>query len=406
MHAGRRDLRALGVHAPPLDLSTTYPLPNLIEANDNLREMGDGGRPDGSFVYSRLHNPTVARVEQALAELEHAEASVAFSSGMAAVTACLLAARTRGSHIVALRPVYGGSDALLCSGILGLEVSWASEESLAQVIRPDTALVVLESPANPTLELYDIDAVVASAGDVPVVVDSTLATPVLQNPLDHGASFVVHSATKALSGHGDVLAGVVACSEDDARMLRKIRVLTGAVLHPQAAFLLHRGLQTLPLRVRAAQTNATQLADRLADHPMVEQVFFPGHRGSDPRRLLGRQMRGPGTIVAFRVRGGREAAQVVMASVRLITPAVSLGCTDTLIQHPASLTHAVVEESVRQELSISDGLLRLSAGIEDASDLWEDLNAALEGAHDMYRSVELRSQALGAVASPTLTIPT
>ena len=381
VHAGREDLHELGVHAPPIDLSSTYRLDDLTRGGESLEALALGGQPQGSPVYSRLYNPTVARFEQAIAALENTAESVAFSSGMAGITAVLMAARLRGNHVVAVRPVYGGTDHLLASGLLGLDVTWARPEEVRNAIRPNTSLVFVETPANPTLALVDLDALVGAAGDVPVAVDNTFATPVLQNPVRHGATFAVHSATKFLGGHGDVLAGVVATDSTWAAELRKIRIITGNVLHPLAAYLLHRGLPTLPLRVRAAQRTASFLAASLATHPAVEAVHYPG-MSSNPldAHILASQMRGPGSILAFRVRGGYSAASSVMASVRLMTPAVSLGSVDTLVQHPAALTHRVVEEHARETAGISASLLRISVGLEGADDLWNDLRQALDRA--------------------------
>src|SRR5690606_13310038 len=228
VHAGRADLPALGVHALPLDLSTTYPFTDLDAATHSLDALVQGQAEAPNAVYARLHNPTVARFEDALAALEEAEAAVAFGSGMAALTAVLLAAKQDGGHVVGVRPLYGTSDHLVSSGLLGLDVTWTSADAVGEAIRPETSLVIIETPANPTLALVDIEAVVAQAGDVPVLVDSTFATPVLQRPLAHGATFALHSATKFLGGHGDVIAGVVATTEEWARRLRQVRVATGA----------------------------------------------------------------------------------------------------------------------------------------------------------------------------------
>ena len=386
VHAGRGDLRDLGVHALPIDLSSTYPFTDLDGATASLDALVAGDASAPNPVYARLHNPTVARFETALADLEGAEAAVAFASGMAALTAVLLAARADGGHVVATRPIYGTTDHLLTCELMGLEVTWTTPDAVARSMRADTCLVITETPANPTLALVDIEAVVAQAGDVPVLVDSTFATPVLQRPLAHGAALVMHSATKFLGGHGDVIAGVVATSEAWAHRLRQVRVATGALLHPLGAYLLHRGLQTLPLRVERAQATAHVLAERLADHPAVSAVHYPGLRGGDPQRLLKRQMNGPGTLLAFEVQGGHDAAASVLRNVRLATPAVSLGSVDTLIQHPAGLTHRVVDPEARAASGISDGLLRLSVGLEAADDLWADLTRALAVAHPTARA--------------------
>jgi cystathionine beta-lyase/cystathionine gamma-synthase len=340
VHAGRDDLATLGVHALPIDLSTTYPFNDLDLATDSLDRLVAGEAEAANPVYARLHNPTVARFERALAELEGAEAAVAFGSGMAALTAALLAARHDGGHVVATRPIYGTTDHLLTSGLLGLNVTWTRPGAVAGAIRDDTALVIVETPGNPTLALVDIEDVVAQSSGVPVLVDSTFATPVLQQPLRHGAALVLHSATKFIGGHGDVIAGVVAGSEDWMARLRQVRVATGALLHPLGAYLLHRGLATLPIRVERAQATAQTLAERLAAHPAVTAVHYPGL--ADPRRLVGRQMAGPGTLLGFEV-DGHEAAAAVLRGVRIATPAVSLGSVDTLIQHPAGLTHRVVD---------------------------------------------------------------
>ncbi len=380
VHAGREDLGALGVHVPPLDLSTTYPFGHLDEAVASLDSMLAGGAPPGSPIYARLHNPTVARFEEALAALEGAEEAVAFGSGMAAITATILAAAERGRHVVGVRPLYGGTDHLLASGLLGTEVSWAAPDRVADAIRPDTGLVIMETPGNPTLVLVDIADVVRQAGAVPVLVDSTFATPVLQNPLAHGAAFALHSATKFLGGHGDVMAGVVATSAPWAMRLRQVRVLTGALLHPLAGYLLHRGLQTLPVRVLAQQARAARIAAMLLRHEAVLSVHYPGLPGADPGGLIGRQQRGPGSLLAFRVHGGGEAARAVMARLRLITRAVSLGSVDTLIEHPAGLTHRVLTDEARAQSGITEDLLRLSVGLEDPDDLLADLYQALDAA--------------------------
>lgn len=373
VHAGREDLAELGVHALPIDLSSTNPLPGIEAGGLSYEAMANGGTPtaEGGSVYARLWNPTVARFESALARLEHAEAAVAFSSGMAAMTAAILAGGT-GRHIVAVRPLYGGTDHLLSSGLLGVEATFCTAEEVAGAIRPDTAMVVLETPANPTLELVDIRAVVEAAQGVPVLVDNTFATPVLQNPIDFGASMVLHSATKYLGGHGDVVAGVIACGEETAAALRRVRAVTGGLLHPLGAYLLHRGLTTLPIRVRAQQAAAQSVAAWLQRHPGVARVHYPGIDG-DPKGLLGRQMRGTGAMISVDLRGGYEQAAHVTAAVRLFTHAVSLGGVDSLIQHPAALTHRPVTADARP----ADSLVRLSIGLEAPEDLIADLDQAL-----------------------------
>lgn len=380
VHAGREDFGALGVHAPPLDLSTTYPVRDLEAGTASFDALVAGAATAANPIYARLHNPTVARFENGLAQLEGTTDAVAFGSGMAAMSACLLAAGQRGKHVLAVRPLYGTNDHLLDSGLLGITTHWVEPNDVAAAVNTDTALVIIETPANPTLNLIDIAAVVAAAGSVPVMVDSTFATPVLQQPASLGATLVLHSATKFLGGHGDVIAGVVACNADWAAALRQVRGATGGLLHPLGAYLLHRGLQTLSLRVLKAQDNARQLAERLAAHPAVTKVCYPGMGTVDNAHLVGSQMSGPGCVMAFEVRGGCGAASAVMGAVKVATPAVSLGSVDTLIQHPAGLTHRVVDAETQAQHGITPGLLRLSVGVEHIEDLWTDLSEAFEQA--------------------------
>lgn len=378
VHGGRDDFGKLCVHAPPLDLSTTYPIADLDVGTASFDALIGGQAHAENPIYARLHNPTVARVENAIAALEGTDACVAFGSGMAALTAVLMDRAQHGKHVLVVRPLYGTSDHLLHSGVCGLEAEFVTDPAdIGTRLRADTALVIIETPSNPTLNLIDIRAVVQAAGPVPVLVDSTFASPVLQRPAEFGAAYVWHSATKFLGGHGDVIAGVVCCDETRAGPLRTMRAATGALLHPLAAYLLHRGLPTLKLRVEAAQANAQVLAQRLLEHPAVSKVFYPGLPGAVNGHLVGTQMSGPGALMAFEVAGGHAAAASVMAKVRVMTAAVSLGSTDSLIQHPAGLTHRMVPEDVKRATGITPGLLRLSVGIEDVEDLWDDLVQAL-----------------------------
>jgi methionine-gamma-lyase len=377
-HAGREDFVEIGVHAPPIDLSTTYPTPDLDAAGRSFDSLVAGDAPQGSFVYQRLFNPTTDRFERALAELEGAEDAAAFGSGMAAFSAVLLAAKSRGSHVVAVRPIYGTADHLLASGLLGLTVTWTTQDTIAESIRPDTALVVIETPANPTLALVDIAHVVRQAGSVPVLVDSTFATPAIQRPLALGAALVMHSASKFIGGHGDVIAGVVAGPHALVRDIKHVRAATGALLHPFGSYLLHRGLPTLELRVHRAQATAQILAERLAEDRRIARIHFPGLPGQDPRGLIGTQMSGPGSVMSFELASPDDAVMhAFIKELRIITPAVSLGSTDTLIQPPAVLTHRVVDAGARASTGITGGLLRLSVGLEEPRDLWRDIEQAL-----------------------------
>lgn len=388
VHGGMDGLREAGGHVPPIDFSTTNALPDVEVGGLSYEELATGhdlgeGR---SAVYQRLWQPGVARFEESLAGLEGTDGSVAFASGMAALTACLIATVSAGKpHILAVRPLYGGTDHVLASGLLGTEVTWVTPETLGGSIRPETGLVIVETPANPTLEMLDLDEIVRAAGGVPVLVDNTFATPVLQQPARHGATLVLHSATKYLGGHGDVMGGVVAGPVEWVERLRQVRALTGGLLHPMGAYLLHRGLRTLAVRVRAQQETAQVLAERISAHHAVARVFYPGLPGQDPKGLIGRQMAGPGAIIAIDLAGGYEAAARFTEACDLVTHAVSLGGVDSLVQHPASLTH----RPVAGEAKPGAGVVRLSIGLEHVDDLTADILAALDAAEAITPAGEL-----------------
>ena len=377
VHAGRNGLTEQGVHAVPIDLSTTAPLPSVQDGGQAYEQMATGGvhREGQSTVYQRLWNPTVARFEQGVAVLEGAPEAVAFATGMAALSAVLLATVQAGKrHVVAVRPLYGGSDHLLASGVLGTEVTFTTAAGVRSALRPETGLVMVETPANPSLELVDIAQLAADSDGVPLLVDNTFASPVLQQPLRHGATLVLHSATKFLGGHGDAMGGVVAASPEWTTKLRRIRAVTGGILTPWPAYLLHRGLATLPVRVRAQQATAHKVAAALAGHGLVKAVHYPGLQECDPLGLVGTQMHGPGSLLAFEL-SSAEHAERVPGAVRTVTHAVSLGGIDTLIQHPAGLTHRPVAAEAKPHAR----LLRVSVGLEDAADIVADLLQAIEG---------------------------
>ncbi|MFD4419970.1 trans-sulfuration enzyme family protein [Agromyces sp. NPDC058484] len=382
VHGGMTGVRESGSHVPVIDFSTTNPLGSVETGGLAYEELATGhdlgeGR---SAVYQRLWQPGVARFEESLAGLEGTDGAVAFSSGMAALAATLIATVADARpHVVAVRPLYGGTDHVLENGLLGTRVTWTDAAGITDAIEPDTGLVIVETPANPTLELLDLRQVADAAGDVPLLVDNTFATPVLQRPVEHGATVVLHSATKYLGGHGDVMGGIVAGDRGWVERLRRVRALTGGLLHPMAAYLLHRGLRTLPVRVRAQQETAALLAERLLTHPAVAHVHYPGLAGQDPAGLVGTQLAGPGSIIALDLAGGYEAAARFTESCDLVTHAVSLGGVDSLVQHPASLTH----RPVAGEAKPGAGIVRLSIGLEHIDDLTADLMAALDAAAEV-----------------------
>lgn len=351
-----------------------------------------GGRrfalEEPGYIYSRLGNPTTAQVEDKLANLENGEAAVAMASGMGAITSVFWAAVSAGDHIVAAKTLYGCTFAFLNHGLtrFGVEVDFidtSDPENVRKAMKPNTKVVYLESPANPNMNISDIEVISKIAHEVEgciVVVDNTYCTPYIQRPLDLGADVVVHSATKYLNGHGDVIAGFAVGKQEFMNKVRLVGIkdMTGSVLSPFDAFLINRGMKTLDLRMEKHCANAQKVAEFLENHPAVQSVQYPGLKSFAQYELAKKQMLLPGAMIAFELNGGLEAGIHLMNSVELCILAVSLGDTETLIQHPASMTHSPYTPEERKEAGISDGLVRLSVGLEDADDIISDLKQALE----------------------------
>ena len=385
IHAGARHDVQYGALATPIYSTSTFEFASAEQGGARFAGQEDG------YIYSRLGNPTVAVLEEKLAALEHAEAAVAVSSGMGAVTTALWTALKSGDHVVADETLYGCTFAYLSHGIsrYGVDVTFVDTSDLERVraaLRPNTRVLYLETPANPNLKIVDLTALAALAHqnspDTLVIVDNTFATPCLQRPLDLGCDVVLHSATKYLNGHGDVIAGIVAGRGDFIGQCKMfgLKDMTGAVLGAFEAYLIIRGMKTLPLRVARHCENALRVARFLAQHPSVERVYYPGLESHPGHAIAARQMRGGfGGIVAFEVRGGFDAGKKAINSVQLAKVAVSLGDCETLIEHPASMTHSAYTPEERAEAGISEGLIRLSVGLEDAEDIIADLQQALKG---------------------------
>lgn len=380
VHAGRNPDPATGSLATPIYQTSTFVFPSAEEGARRFAGEADG------YIYSRLGNPTQAVLEEKLAALEGGEAALAVGSGMAAISAVLLGLLRAGDHIVYGDAIYGCTHALLHQMLprFGISATPADASDVAAVgaaIRPETRLMLLETPTNPTMKLADIRAVatVTRERSVTLVCDNTFASPALQRPLELGADVVVHSATKYISGHGDVIAGAVVGS---AALIRELRLTSlkdlGGVISPFDAWLLLRGLKTLDVRMERHCKNAQQVAEFLDGHPLVDRVYYPGLKTHPQHHLARRQMKAPGGVLSFEVRGGLEAGRLLMNSLRLCQLAVSLGDVETLIQHPASMTHAVVPQDDRLAMGVTDGLVRLSVGIEDARDIISDLAQGLE----------------------------
>ncbi len=376
-HEGSGPIRSVST---PIFMSSTFAFAN---ADQGARLFA--GEEEG-YVYTRLGNPTTAALEREMAFLEEGEAALACASGMGATTVACLTLCGAGDRIVASNTLYGGTHQLFAQtlprlGIEVVEVDARDPAKVASAIDDRTRLVHIETPANPTLALIDIREVaeVCRRRGVPLMVDNTFATPYLQQPLTLGADIVLHSATKYIGGHGDVVAGVLVGSREfiDRARGEGMRDL-GPVLSPFNSWLLLRGLKTLPVRMEKHCENAMEVAQFLEFHPAVEKVLYPGLRIHPRHALAKTQMRGFGGMVSFLVKGGREAGRMVMDRVGLWTLAVSLGDVDSLIEHPASMTHSTYNEEQLAEAGIGPGLVRLSVGLEDVDDLVDDLKQALE----------------------------
>lgn len=379
IHAGFDPAEHKGAVSVPIYQSSTFAFPSAEEGAARFAGVSAGP------IYTRLGNPTIQALEQCLAELESGCGAVATATGMAAISTVLLGLLRKGDHIVGTHPLYGSSQALVDKyltrfGVTSTFVSAADGAALAAGVRPETRLIFVETPANPTLDLVDLKAAaaVARGAGVPLVVDNTFAGPHLQRPLEQGADIVLHSMTKSLNGHADVVAGIVVAR--DAAMLNVCRDAAstfGMTMDPHQAWLVLRGIRTLGMRVERAQENAMKLATWLERHQDVSWVRYPGLRSHPQYELAQRQMSGPGSIIAFELRGGVDAGRQLMNNLRLITLAVSLGGVESLIEHPASMTHKGVPEEERRRQHITPGLVRLAVGCEDFEDLRIDLEQAL-----------------------------
>ncbi|HXT35543.1 MAG TPA: cystathionine gamma-synthase [Chloroflexota bacterium] len=374
--------RAIHVGQPP-DPATGAVITPIYQTSTFAQEAP--GKHKG-YEYSRSGNPTRAALEECLASLEGGRHGLAFASGLGAETTILHTLRS-GDHVVAMDDLYGGTFRLFERVFrpLGITFSYVDardQAALQSALTPATRLVWLESPTNPLLKVVDIKAVAALAhqAGAKVVVDNTFLSPYLQQPLVLGADVVVHSATKYLGGHSDVVGGAIILQDDElAAQLRFLQNATGPVPGPMDCFLILRGIKTLAVRMEAHERNAGLVARMLAEHPSVERVYYPGLPTHPDHEVASRQQRGFGGMVTFVVGSSLERATAVLRRLRLFTLAESLGGVESLAEHPASMTHASIPPDRRAELGVSEGLIRLSVGIEDGDDLLADLRQALEG---------------------------
>jgi methionine-gamma-lyase len=380
----RRGLSTRAIHSQPAPSAPGEPVvaPIVPASTFSFTSSAEFGRvmseEEYGFLYSRLRNPTVEDLNRVCAELEGTEAAQCFSSGMAAIAAALFTTLAPGDTLLAARQLYGATYALVEQYVkkIGVEVVYADVTDLSQWQRPAHVRYV-ETIANPAMPVADLAALAETKGDGLLVVDNTFASPVLCRPREHGADVVVHSATKYLNGHHDVTAGVLCGSRELVARARNHLIDTGGVLDPFPAFLFRRGLKTLGVRMERHSTNALAIARFLDAHPRVERVFYPGLPNYPQHDLARRQLDGFGGMLAFEVRGGREAGERLMDNLELCLRATSLGGVDTVISHPASTSHRQFTREQLAQAGVVEGLLRLSVGCEDVDDVVADLDRGL-----------------------------
>ena len=381
IHVGKVK-NAAGALCDPIYQTSTFQFDSVEQGGARF-----AGKEEG-YIYSRLANPTVATVEAKLASLEGGEAAIATASGMGAISAALWSSVKAGDEIVASDTLYGCTYSLLAHGLtqFGVEVKFvdfADLKLVEEAVNEKTAVVYLETPCNPTLKCIDIAEVAKIAhakSSARVIVDNTFATPYIQRPLELGADVVVHSATKYLNGHGDVIAGAVI---SDAEFIGKVRGfgikdMTGAVMSPFNAFLMNRGMKTLSIRMERHCANAMKVAEFLEGHPAVAKVYYPGLKSFEGYEIAKKQMSLPGAMMSIELKADRDATAAALNKLKLAIVAVSLGDAETLVEHPASMTHSTYTAEELKMAGISEGLVRISIGLEDVDDIIADFKAVLD----------------------------
>ena len=380
VHAGQHPDPSTGSLSTPIFQTSTFVFDNAEQgaARFALEEPG--------YIYTRLGNPTTAALEQKMAVLEDGEAALATASGISAITTALLTLCQQGDHIVSANAIYGCTHAFLSHSMpkFGITTSFVDATNIAELkaaIRPETKVVYIETPANPTLTLVDIEMVagIAHQHGALLIVDNTFMSPYGQQPLRLGADIVVHSVTKYINGHGDVIGGVIVGKKDFIDQARYVGLkdITGGCMSPFNAWLTLRGVKTLGVRMERHSSNAMKIAQFLESHPAITHVYYPGLLAHPQYDLYKRQMTLPGGVISFEIAGGFESGRRMINAVKLCLLAVSLGDTETLIQHPASMTHSPVPPEERLKAGITDGMIRLSVGLEDPDDIIDDLQQAI-----------------------------
>ena len=393
METKKCGLGTTAIHAGTLkNLYGTLAMPIYQTSTFIFDSAEQGGRrfalEEAGYIYTRLGNPTTTVLEDKIAALEEGEAAVATSSGMGAISSTLWTVLKAGDHVVTDKTLYGCTFALMCHGLtrFGIEVTFVDTSNLDEVknaMKENTRVVYLETPANPNLKIVDLEALSKLAHTNPntlVIVDNTFATPYMQKPLKLGADIVVHSVTKYINGHGDVIAGLVVTNKELADQIRFVGLkdMTGAVLGPQDAYYIIRGMKTFEIRMERHCKNAKKVVEFLNKHPKIERVYYPGLETHPGHEIAKKQMKDFGAMISFELKGGFEAGKTLLNNLKLCSLAVSLGDTETLIQHPASMTHSPYTKEEREAAGITDGLVRLSVGLENVEDIIADLEQGLE----------------------------
>lgn len=379
VHAGIGEYEH-GPVVPPIYQTSTF----KFESTSHGASLFAG--KEKGYIYSRMLNPTIEAMEDALAELEGGHKALGCGSGMAAINTAFTALLESGDHVVCSKAVYGPTTTLLATVMtkFGIETTFVDASDLDQIkeaMRPNTKVVYIETPGNPTLEIADLEeaAKIAHDNDAKLVVDNTFMSPALQKPFELGADVVVHSMTKFLNGHADVVAGVIIVKDEDTyKHFRKILNQLGGVIDPFNAFLVHRGLKTLGMRMERHTENSQKIAEFLEAHPKVKWVKYPGLKSHPQHEIAEKQHKGHGGMIAIELEGGFKAGETMMNSVEFCQLAVSLGGVESLVQHPASMTHASMGKESRESAGITDGLVRVSVGTENVEDIIADLEQALE----------------------------
>ena len=378
IHGGLHD-ESMGSATMPIYQTSTFKFNNADHGAALFAGEGQG------YIYSRLGNPTIEDLERTVAELENGFGGISAASGMGAVNVVYFALLEQGAHVLSHNAIYGAARSIMENfyskyGVEFTYIDMSDIDNVVKNIRPNTKLIYTETPANPTMDITDLEALckIANERGITVCVDNTFCSPYLQNPIDFGADIVLHSMTKSINGHADIVAGMlVAKDEAMYKRLRTVMTNIGCNMDPTQAFMVRRGLKTLSLRIEKSQENAQKVAEYLEAHPKIKWIKYPGLKSFPQYELAQKQMRGNGSMMAFELEGGLKAGKILMDNVHLCLLAVSLGGIETLIQHPASMTHSKVSKEKQIEAGITEGLVRLSIGIENVEDIIADLDYAL-----------------------------